>query len=80
MPRDADPRADEYAPRRPWLVLAAYGWLALFGIWPLAHPEHTTFGDPVTWLDLVLHLVGFSVVLPAYFRHLNKRSRRARTR
>lgn len=30
-------------------------WLALFGVWPLAHPEHNTFSDPMTWLDLALH-------------------------
>lgn len=43
-------------------------WLFLFGIWPLSHPSHTTFTDPVTWIDLLLHLVGASFVIPQLWR------------
>lgn len=33
-------------------------WLFLFGVWPLSHPQHDTFTNPLTLLDLGLHLAG----------------------
>ena len=32
-------------------------WLALFGIWPIAHPAHS-IDDPMAGIDLLLHLAG----------------------
>lgn len=49
-----------------------YWWVTLFGIWPLAHPEHNTFGNPVTWIDLVLHVIGLSVTLPIMVNWIRK--------
>lgn len=39
-------------------------WLAMFGIWPLAHPDHdgTTL---MSGVDLVLHFVGLVIFLRA---------------
>lgn len=49
---------------------ALWWWLFLFGIWPLSHPKHTTWGNPVTWLDLTLHAVGlWSLVADAIDQH-----------
>lgn len=54
------------------LALFGWWWLALFGIWPLAHPAHTTFGSPTTWIDLVLHAVGLSAAVPLWVRLMGR--------
>jgi hypothetical protein len=43
-------------------------WLALFGVWPLAHPEHDTYTYLMTWVDLALHVVGIIIVIPRVYR------------
>jgi hypothetical protein len=63
MPNDSDEMQPASGQRR-LVSLLPWCWLALFGIWPLAHPDHNTFGALATWADLLLHLVGLSVVLP----------------
>lgn len=39
------------------LLLGGAVWLVLFGIWPVAHPEHFD-GSPMAMVDLLLHCIG----------------------
>lgn len=59
-----------------WLRLVPWWWFYLFGIWPLSHPSHTTFGNPVTWIDWTLHALGATAVLPSFLRWCWKEARR----
>lgn len=38
-------------------------WLFFFGVWPLAHPQHDTWLDVMTWLDWMLHLGGLTALI-----------------
>lgn len=44
------------------MVYVAAIWLTLFGVWPIAHPSHSTFANAFTWIDWCLHIMGFVVL------------------
>jgi hypothetical protein len=41
-----------------WLAL----WVLLFGIYPLAHPDHHD-GSLMAWLDIALHIGAATVLM-----------------
>lgn len=47
-------------------------WLTLFGVWPLAHPEHHTLSDLLTLTDLALHVIGVAVLASHAWRHRDR--------
>lgn len=50
-------------------MITFVGWyLTIFGVWPLAHPEHTTYGSIMTWLDILLHCIGAAIIYMAFDR------------
>ena len=75
---------------RLYAKMAGYAWIGVFGVWPLAHPEHTTWSDPLTWADWMLHAMGVAFYIGfiggfiaelrrlAYWTRRRRRSPRAR--
>lgn len=39
-------------------MIVVAGWLALFGVWPVADPGHSVGDGPLVAVDLLLHVYG----------------------
>jgi len=47
--------------RSPWVDVALL-WVCMFGVWPLAHPEHS-LDSMLGAFDMALHLAAWIVLM-----------------